>query len=90
MDIMQYREVFDKDAGYYNGYFSNTEITDIDEKMIASGAKLAIIIRRIANITAPMKRTGLSKVLFDFSSSERNNLYIRIFLLSCNTHKNIF
>ena len=36
MDIMQYREVFDKDAGYYNGYFSNTEITDIDEKMIAS------------------------------------------------------
>ena len=36
MDREQFNKVFDNDADYYNMYMSNSEITDIDEKLIAS------------------------------------------------------
>ena len=36
MDIEDYRIIFDKAEGYFNGYFSNEEITDINEAYIAS------------------------------------------------------
>ncbi len=36
MDKDYFNETFDYDEGYYNGYFSNKEITDIDEKLIAT------------------------------------------------------
>lgn len=36
MDRSYFNEVFDYDAEYFNGYFSNKEITDIDENLIAT------------------------------------------------------
>lgn len=36
MPIDKFREVFDKDDDYYTGYFSNTELTDIDDKYVVS------------------------------------------------------
>ncbi len=36
MDREQFNKVFDNDEDYYNMYMSNSEITDIDEKLIAS------------------------------------------------------
>lgn len=36
MDIDNFRNEFDKKDDYYNGYFSNTELTDIDDKYIVS------------------------------------------------------
>ena len=36
MDIENFRTEFDKSEDYFNGYFSNKEITDIDDKLIAS------------------------------------------------------
>lgn len=36
MDIDDYRFTFDKDEQYFNGYFSNEEIDDINENIIAS------------------------------------------------------
>lgn len=36
MDIEMLNKTFDYGEGYYNGYFSHTEITDIDRKLIAS------------------------------------------------------
>lgn len=36
MDMDYFNETFDYDEGYFNGYFSITEITDIDEKLIAT------------------------------------------------------
>ena len=36
MDREQFNKVFDNDADYYNMYMSNSEISDIDEKLIAS------------------------------------------------------
>lgn len=36
MDSKKFNETFDKDEDYFNGYFSNEEITDIDSKYIAT------------------------------------------------------
>lgn len=36
MSIDEFRDVFDKDKDYYNGYFSNKELNDIDNKAILS------------------------------------------------------
>jgi len=36
MNIADYRDLFDKDEDYFSGYFSNTEITDINEDYIAT------------------------------------------------------
>lgn len=36
MPISEFREVFDLDKDYFNGYFSNQELTDIEESYIAS------------------------------------------------------
>jgi putative ABC transport system permease protein len=36
MDIENFRTEFDKSEDYFSGYFSNKEITDIDDKLIAS------------------------------------------------------
>ena len=36
MDIDFFNETFDKDEGYFSGYFSDRELDDIDEKLIAS------------------------------------------------------
>lgn len=36
MDNSYFNEVFDYDDGFFNGYFSNKEITDIDESLIAT------------------------------------------------------
>lgn len=36
MDETYYREVFDKDSDYFSGYFSDKEITDIDDLYIAT------------------------------------------------------
>lgn len=36
MDKSVFNETFGKDAGYFNGYFSNNEIKDIDEMFIAT------------------------------------------------------
>jgi putative ABC transport system permease protein len=36
MPSEQFNDVFDKDSGYFNGYFSNKTIDDIDEKSVAA------------------------------------------------------
>lgn len=36
MDIDQFRDAFDKDDDYFSGYFSDTELTDLDEQVVAS------------------------------------------------------
>lgn len=36
VNIDDFRKSFDKEADYYNGYFSNEELTDLDEKKIAT------------------------------------------------------
>lgn len=36
MNQEEFCDVFDKDDGYFNGYFSNKKLTDIDEKLIAT------------------------------------------------------
>ena len=36
MNQKEFCDIFDKDDGYFNGYFSNKKLTDIDEKMIAT------------------------------------------------------
>ena len=36
MERKQFCETFDKDADYFNGYFSDSEITDIDDNYIAT------------------------------------------------------
>lgn len=36
MDRDSFNETFDKEKGYFNGYFSKEEISDIDEKFIAT------------------------------------------------------
>ncbi|MBQ8974574.1 MAG: ABC transporter permease, partial [Oscillospiraceae bacterium] len=36
MDIGAFRNSFDKDDGFFNGYFSDSELTDIDDRYIAS------------------------------------------------------
>lgn len=36
MELEQFNETFGYEAEYFNGYFSDTEITDVDEKYIAS------------------------------------------------------
>lgn len=36
MPIDNFNDVFGKDTGYFNGYFSNEKLTDIDDMMIAS------------------------------------------------------
>ena len=39
MSDQQFRDVFDKDSDYFTGYFSNRELTDIDDNYIASVIK---------------------------------------------------
>lgn len=36
MPRAEYNEIFDKDEGYFNGYFSNETLEDIDDRMIAT------------------------------------------------------
>lgn len=36
LPIDDFREEFNQDAAYFNGYFSNEELTDLDEHMVAS------------------------------------------------------
>ena len=36
LDIDEFRDVFDKDEGYFNGYFSNEKLDDIDEHYVAT------------------------------------------------------
>ena len=36
MPIMSFRDAFDKDADYFNGYFSQEKIKDLDEDLIAA------------------------------------------------------
>ena len=36
MPRSEYNEIFDKDEEYFNGYFSNEELEDIDDRMIAT------------------------------------------------------
>lgn len=36
MDLDVYREVFDREDSYFNGYFSGEELTDIDEHLVAT------------------------------------------------------
>ncbi len=36
MNQEEFCHIFDKEEGYFNGYFSNKKLTDIDEKMIAT------------------------------------------------------
>ena len=31
----RFEELFDKEEGYFNGYFSNEELTDLDSKAVA-------------------------------------------------------
>ena len=36
MTMDEYCEIFDKDEGYFNGYFSNTKLDDIEDKMVST------------------------------------------------------
>ena len=36
LDIDEFRDVFDKEEGYFNGYFSNEKLDDIDEHFVAT------------------------------------------------------
>ncbi len=53
MDNDYFCETFDFDKDYYNGYFSNKEITDIDEKLIAT----TITIDDLTKTTRQMETT---------------------------------
>lgn len=36
MTMDEYCDIFDKDEGYFNGYFSNTKLDDIEDKMVST------------------------------------------------------
>ena len=36
MTMDEYCEIFEKDEGYFNGYFSNTKLDDIEDKMVST------------------------------------------------------
>lgn len=77
MSMEEYRSIFDLDEDFFNGYFSNTKITDIDEKMIGS-----VITQHDLTIVADQLTDSMGNMFYLFNAFALAIYFLTLVLLA--------